>query len=130
MCRHHSSELPGASGFKRLCMYQDYPLGSSLELVLSMCFIGILMGYGPPAWLAYGFAGLGGLMFLMRVVHLIRHPEDVSGPPRWGVLSKLLALAPYAFLFFIKDLFGLMWLILAVMILLVVVKLWTEMKAD
>lgn len=122
MYRRHSSELPGVSGSDETRPGEDYILNASLDVVLSLCYIGILMGYGPPAWLAYGGAGAGAILFLVRGIHLVRYPGDVCKPPRWSVLSKVRLLLPYGFLFFLRDQFVWMWLTLGVMLFLVGIK--------
>lgn len=109
--------FPAGSDVPRI--YEDYLLNESLEVVLSLCFIGILMDYGPPAWLAYGLAGIGAVVFLARAIYLAVHPDRVKEPPRWNVIPKLLILLSYGFLFYIRDQFGWMWLILAIMVALV-----------
>ena len=117
--RRPSSVLPGASGSDAPRIFEDYILNASLEVVLSLCFIGILMGYGPPAWLAYGLAGTGAIIFLVRAFYLISHHDEVKKPPRWNVIPKLLILLSYGFLFYIRDQFEWMWLILAIIVTLV-----------
>lgn len=121
--RRPSSALPGASGSDIPRIYEDYLLNAALEVVLSLCFIGILMDYGPPAWIAYGMAGTGAIILLARAIYLISHRDEVKEPPRWNVIPKLLILLSYGFLFYIRDQFGWMWLILAMMALLVGIRL-------
>lgn len=104
-------------------VYEDYLLNASLEVVLAMVFIGILMQYGPPAWVAYGLAGAGTVAFLIRAFHLAGHPDEVMEPPRWNVIPKLLILLAYGFLFFIRDQFGWMWLFLAIVAALIGIKI-------
>lgn len=117
--RRPSSVLPGASGSDAPRIYEDYPLNAALEVVLSLCFIGILIGYGPPAWLAFGLAGMGAIILMLRAIHLVCHPEDVMEPPRRNVIPKLSILLSYGFLFYIRDQFEWMWLILAIIVALV-----------
>ena len=119
MCKRPSSELPGASDSNDPRLYEDYLLNSSLEVVLSLSFIGLLMDYGPPAWLAYGLAGTGFIIFLIRAVQLINFPKKIMKPPHWNVIPKLLILLSYVFLFFIRDQFIWMWIILALMAVLI-----------
>ena len=76
------------------------------------------MDYGPPAWLAYGLAGTGAVLFLIRALYLAGHPDEVMGPPRWSNLSKILILTAYGFLFFIQDQFGLMLITVALIVAL------------
>lgn len=116
--RRPSSVLPGASGSDAPRIYEDYLLNAALEVVLSLCFVGILMDYGPPAWLAYGLAGTGAVLFLIRALYLAGHPDEVMGPPRWSNLSKILILTAYGFLFFIQDQFGLMLITVALIVAL------------
>ena len=120
--RRPSSESPGASGSDVPRIYEDYLLNAALEVVLSLCFIGILMDYGPPAWIAYGLAGTGAIILLVRAIHLAAHPDDVMRQPLWDIIPKLLLLLPYGFLFYIRDQFGWMWLILTMMVVLAGIK--------
>lgn len=120
--RRPSSESPGASGSDVPRIYEDYLLNAALEVVLSLCFIGILMDYGPPAWIAYGLAGTGAIILLVRAIHLAAHPDDVMRQPLGDIIPKLLLLLPYGFLFYIRDQFGWMWLILTMMVVLAGIK--------
>ena len=98
-------------------------MNTSLEVVLTMVFIGILMQYGPPAWVAYGTAGVAGGVFLLRLFYLVGHPDNSVGPPRWCLLPKVLILLEYGFFFFIRDQFGLMWVALGAVFLLIGIRL-------
>lgn len=117
--RRPSSESPGASGSDVPRIFEDYLLNAALEVVLSLCFIGILMDYGPPAWIAYGLAGTGAIILMARAIYLVSHHDEVKEPPRWNVIPKLLILLSYGFLFYIRDQFGWMWLTSAIIIALV-----------
>ena len=119
--RPHSSESRGESGSDGFRPFEDYILNASLEVILSMCFIGMLMEEGPPAWVAYGLAGTGGIVFLVRGVRLAFCKDEIMKPPRWPIISLLLILATYGFLFFIRDQFCLMWISFSLMILLLIV---------
>ena len=123
MRRRLSSELHGESGSKAPRLYEDYLLNTSLEVIMSLCFLGLLMGYGPPAYLAYGLAGIGAVCFLIRMIFLVNHPENIKKPPRWSIHPKLLILLSYGFLFYIRDQFGWMWGVLAIMVVFAGVKL-------
>lgn len=121
--RRPSSDSPGVSDSDAPRIYEDYLLNTALEVVMSLCFIGILIGYGPPAWLAYGLAGTGAIILLIRAIHLVCHPDEMMEPPRRNIIPKLLILLSYGFLFYIRDQFGWMWLMSAIIVALVGSKL-------
>lgn len=124
MSKHPSLELPWASGSDEPRFYEDYILNVSLEVALTMGFVGMLMQYGPPAWAAYGMAAAGAVVFLFRLFLLVMHRVDICKPPRWDIVPMILILAIYAFFFFIKDQFCLLWIDVGLAFVLVGVRWW------
>ena len=122
MPKRPSSELPGASGSDGPRFYEDYILNVSLEVALTMGFVGMLMQYGPPAWVAYGMAVAGTVVFLFRLFLLVMHRVDICKPPCWDIAPMILILAIYAFFFFIRDQICFLWIAVVLALVLVGVK--------
>ena len=117
MSRHHSLDSLGESASSPRRLYEDYPLTILTETVLSLVFIGLLVYQGPYAWIAYGLAGIAGILFVVRLICLMVSNREVMDR-KWSAHQTILILMIYGALFYIRDQYVLMWLTILLMAVL------------